>query len=204
MKFIIAKKIEMTQEYAEDGTVTPVTVLEAGPVIVTQVKTDEHDGYQAVQVGFGKRKAKNITKPVLGHLKELGPFAVLKEFRTTDTFERGQAITVDTFAAGDMVDVSGTSIGRGFAGVVKRHGFAGSPATHGHKDQLRMPGSIGAQAPQHVFKGVRMGGHMGAETVTTKNLKVVAVDSEKNIIKIKGAVPGAHGAIVTIKSAKNS
>ncbi|MFH1426198.1 MAG: 50S ribosomal protein L3 [Candidatus Kerfeldbacteria bacterium] len=207
MKFLIAKKIEMSQEYGEDGMVTPVTILQAGPVIVTQVKTDAFDGYSAVQVGFGERKEKNVSKSVKGHTKGLGTFAVLNEFRTDgseETYERGQKITADTFEAGDMVDVSGVSIGCGFAGVVKRHGFHGSPATHGHKDQNRMPGSIGAQQPQHVIKGMRMGGQMGNKNVTVKNLEIISADAKTNTVKVKGAVPGANGSIVTIKSAKSA
>jgi len=206
MNFIIGKKVGMSQVFGEDGTVTPVTVLDVTPNIVTQVKNIEKDGYNAVQLGFGARKAKNISKPVLGHLKDLGPFAVLKEFRTEEgaAFERGQEIKVDTFETGEMIDVSGVSIGRGFAGVVKRHGFAGSPATHGHKDQHRMPGSIGAQEPQHVFKGTRMGGHMGAENCTTKNLQVVKIDVEHNQLLVKGAVPGSNGGIVVVVTAKNA
>lgn len=207
MKFIVAKTIGMSQEYMEDGTVVPVTVLQAGPVTVTQVKTDETDGYTAVQVGFGTRKEKNISKPVRGHLKENGTFQVLKEFRTEGsdaTYEVGQQVTVEQFEAGEKVDVTGTSIGRGFAGVVKRHGFGGSPASHGHKDQLRMPGSIGAGEPQKVFKGMRMGGQMGNKQATVKNLEVVAIDAANNVLKVKGAVPGANGAIVFIRSARNA
>lgn len=196
----------MTQEFTEQGEVVPVTVLQAGPVTVTQVKTVETDGYTAVQVGFGTRKEKNVSKPVKGHTKDLGTFELLKEFRVEDTaeYERGNTIAADVFEAGEKVDATGVSIGRGFAGVVKRHGFGGSPASHGHKDQLRMPGSIGAQEPQHVFKGTRMGGHMGAEQVTVKNLEVVAVDAEKNEIRVKGAVPGANGGFIFIKTAKNA
>lgn len=201
MKFIIAKKVEMTQVFGEDGTATPVTILHAGPVTVTQVKTDEKDGYQAVQVGFGKKSKRQVSKPVMGHMKDLGPFAVLKEFRVnSDGYERGQSITVETFQPGDTVDITGTSIGRGFAGVVKRHGFHGSPASHGHKDQLRMPGSIGSQDPQHVFKGTRMGGRMGGETVTLKKVQVVNVDTEANTLTVKGAVPGSNGGIVFIQT----
>lgn len=205
MKFIIAKKGKMTQLYSEDGTVTPVTILEAGPVTVTQVKTDDTDGYAAVQVGFGERKEKNVSKSVLGHLQGVGPFALLKEFRVSTEdgqFEVGQVITSNTFEAGEKVDATATSKGKGFAGVVKRHGFAGGRKTHGNKDQLRMPGSIGAQEPQRVFKGMRMGGHMGAETVTTKNLEIMQVD--ENSIMIKGAIPGPVGGYVVIKTAKNS
>lgn len=206
MNFIIARKIEMSQEFGADGVVSPVTVLEAGPIVVTQVKNDESDGYSAVQVGFGSRKVKNISKPVQGHLKDLGPFKILKEFRVENDggdYKVGQEIKVDIFAPGDYVDATGTSIGKGFAGVVKRHGFHGSPASHGHKDQLRMPGSIGSQDPQHVFKGKRMGGHMGAEKVTTKNLEVVSIDVDNNRINVKGAVPGSNGSIVLLQTAKN-
>lgn len=202
MKFIIAKKIGMSQVFAQDGTVIPVTVLQAGPLTVTQVKTVENDGYQAVQVGFGSKKAKHTTKPMQGHLKDLGLFSVIKEFRTTDAYERGQQITVEQFAAGDTVDATGVSIGRGFAGVVKRHGFHGSPATHGHKDQLRMPGSLASKRQGPVAKGKRMGGHMGVDRVTIKNLTVVEIDAANNILKVKGAVPGATGAIVTVKTTK--
>lgn len=197
----------MSQQFADDGTVTPVTILQAGPIVVTQVKNAGTDGYSAVQVGFGTRKAKNIGKAVLGHIKNLGPFQVIKEFRINEgdgEFERGQTISADIFEAGEKVDVIGTTKGSGFAGVVKRHGFAGSPASHGHKDQLRMPGSIGSQDPQHVFKGTRMGGHMGSETATTKNLEVMSVDAQNNTIAVKGAVPGARGGIVLIKTAKNA
>ena len=206
MKFLITKKIEMTQEYKEDGVVVPVTILQAGPVVVTQVKSAEKDGYTAVQVGFGERKAKNVSKSVQGHTKDLGTFAVLKEFRTDAdaTFERGQTITADIFESGDMIDATGTVIGRGFAGVVKRHGFGGGKASHGHKDQLRMPGSIGAGEPQKVFKGLRMGGQMGGKGATVKNLEVISVDAANNRITVKGAVPGANGAIVYIKTAKNA
>lgn len=190
----------MSQVFTPDGTVIPVTLLEAGPIVVTQVKTKEKDGYQAVQVGFGTRKAKHVSKSVQGHLKEIGLFQVLKEFRTTDAYERGQKLTCEQFAAGDICNATGTSIGRGFAGVVKRHGFHGSPATHGHKDQLRMPGSLASKRQGPVAKGKRMGGHMGAEIVTIKNLEVVEIDANLNILKIKGAVPGAPGAIVTLQS----
>lgn len=206
MKFMVGKKSDMTQLYAEDGIVTPVTIVHAGPLTVTQVKTKEKDGYGAVQVGFGTRKAKRVSKPVKGHLKGKGPFAVLKEFRVgaDEQYTDGQIVTVDTFVVGDVVDVVGTSIGRGFAGVVKRHGFRGAPASHGMKDQLRMPGSLASRRQGPVKKGQRMGGHMGAERVTVKNLTVMAVYPEKNEIALKGAVPGARGGMVTITSAKNA
>lgn len=204
---MITKKIGMSQVYADDGTVTPVTILQAAPVTVVQVKTKERDGYSAVQVGYGTAKEKNVSKSVQGHVKDLGLFASLQEFRVENedhSYEKGQKIAVDVFEVGDMVDVSGTTIGRGFAGVVKRHGFAGSPATHGHKDQHRMPGSIGAQEPQRVFKGTRMGGQMGNVRKTVKNLKVIAIDLEKQQIFVKGAVPGSMGGMIRISTAKNA
>ncbi len=206
MQFTLATKKEMSQVFAEDGTVIPVTVLQAGPVMVTQVKTVEKDGYSAVQVGFGTRKEKKISKPVRGHLKGLRGFRSLQEFRVGEdaSFERGQEITVEGFEAGQKVDVQGVTIGRGFAGVVKRHNFKGGPASHGHKDQNRMPGSIGATGPQKVFKGVRMGGQMGNKNSTVKNLEVIEVDAANNTIKVKGAVPGANGAVLRIQTAKTS
>jgi large subunit ribosomal protein L3 len=176
--------------------------------VVTQVKTADTDGYQAVQVGFGTRKEKHVSKPVQGHLKGLGLFRVIKEFRSkgkdVGTFERGQKLTVDEFAAGDKVDVTGTSIGRGYAGVVKRHGFKGKRATHGTKDQLRKGGSIGSKRQGPVAPGKRMAGHMGDARVTIKNIEVVSVDGATNRMKIRGAVPGAPGAVVFIQTARNS
>lgn len=204
MKFIIAKKIEMSQEFGPEGNVIPVTVLEAGPVVVTQVKTEDTDGYQAVQVGFGTRKAKHVSKPVQGHLKDLGFFAVLKEFRSTDAYERGQKLTVESFATGEKVDVTGISIGHGNAGVVKRHGFKGKRATHGTKDQMRKSGSLASKRQGPVAPGKRMAGHMGAAQVTVKNIEVVSVDASKNRMTIRGAVPGANGAIVFIQTARNA
>jgi large subunit ribosomal protein L3 len=208
MKFIIAKKIEMSQEFAEDGNVIPVTVLEAGPVVVTQVKTNDTDGYQAVQVGFGTRKAKHVSKPVQGHLKDLGLFSVLKEFRARGgddaTYERGQKLTVESFVSGDMVDVTGVSIGHGNAGVVKRHGFKGKRATHGTKDQMRKSGSLASKRQGPVAPGKRMAGHMGASQITVKNIQVVSVDAANNRMSIRGAVPGAPGAVVFIQTAKNA
>lgn len=207
MKFLIAKKLDMTQEFTPDGTAVAVTVLEALPNIVTQVKTVAKDGYAAVQVGAGSRKEKRVSKPVVGHLHDLPLLRTLREFRiapdaTNNIPERGATITVETFSPGDVVDVVGTSHGRGFAGVVKRHGFHGSPATHGHKDQLRMPGSIGAQQPQRVRKGKRMAGRMGNQRVTTKNLTIVTVDPATNRLSVKGAVPGSRGATVLLQAAR--
>ncbi len=204
MKFIIAKKIGMTQHYSDTGAAIPVTVLQAGPITVTQVKTTSTDGYDGVQVGFGTRKASRISQAVTGHLKGTGPFAVLKEFRLspddTAQYSHGQVLTAEIFSAGDKVKATGTSIGRGFAGVVKRHGFAGSPATHGHKDQLRRSGSVGAQEPQRVFPGTRMAGRMGGSQASVRNLEVVHVDTVTGQVMVRGAVPGAAGSIVCLQS----
>ena len=190
----------MTQTWTEKGRVVPVTVLEAGPCVVTQVKTKEKDGYAAVQIGFGIKKAKNASKALKGHYKELTPSRFVKEFRgeASEGMARGSQIDVSVFAAGDIVKVIGVSKGKGFQGVVKRHKFHGHPATHGHKDQLRMPGAIGAGGLQHVRKGMRMAGRMGGEQITVRNLKVVSVDKEKNHLILKGAVPGARNSLVTI------
>jgi len=198
MKFILGKKIEMSQRFKEDGTVIPVTLIVAGPCKITQVKTKEKDGHDAVQIGFDI--VKKVNKPKKGHLKDLENFRYLREIRVekVEEYKRGQDIIVSTFAPGDKVKVIGTSKGRGFAGVVKRHGFHGGPASHGHKDNLRMPGSIGAGGVQRVFKGVRMAGRMGNQRVTVKNLEVIEVDPKNNLLVLKGAVPGARGALVLI------
>lgn len=198
MKFILAKKLEMSQVFRPDGTVIPVTLVQAGPCIVTQVKSNETDGYSAVQVGF--LNAKRVSQPKEGHLKELPKLKILREFRTDEvSVERGGTIEASVFAPGDIVDVTGESKGKGFQGVVKRYHFRGHPSTHGHKDQLRMPGSSGAGGVQHVFKGTRKPGHMGDETVTVKNLQVVEL-RDNGIIALKGAVPGARNAILEIRS----
>lgn len=188
----------MTQKFRDDGTVVPVTLVEAGPCVVTQVKTNDKEGYTAVQVGFGT--AKKLSKPQAG-LKELGSPKLLKEFRLSSTdLKRGDKIECSSFAVGDVIEVTGISKGKGFQGVVKRHHFHGHPATHGTKDAARMPGSIGSGGNQRVFKGLRMGGHMGLDQVTLKNLEIVDIDKEKNILAVKGAVPGGRGAILFIKS----
>ena len=205
MKFIIGKKLEMTQIFKEDGTVVPVTKVQAGPCIAVQVKSADKDGYTAVQFGYGTRKKKNIAKPQLGQMKELGDFQYLREMRIKDAkkekneFERGQIINVTSFVNGDIIDAIGVSKGRGFQGVVKRHHFHGAPASHGHKDQLRRSGSVGPKGPAHVFKGTRMGGQMGDEQVTAKNLEIAQVDAENNILYVRGAVPGARNGLVIIK-----
>ncbi|MFA6603664.1 MAG: 50S ribosomal protein L3 [Patescibacteria group bacterium] len=200
MKFIIAKKIEMSQRFRADGTVVPVTLLQAGPCVVTQVKTQEKDGYTAVQLGLGKDKDPN--KPQSGHMKPAGEMCkIIREFRVDGPTELTVGAKVDAaqFNAGEFVGVSGVSKGKGFQGVVKRHHFRGGPASHGHKDNLRMPGSIGSGGMQRVLKGLRMGGHMGSDSVTVKNLEVIEVDAANNILAVKGAVPGARGAVLLVE-----
>lgn len=199
MKFIIGRKQNMTQIFRQDGTVIPVTRIQAGPVTVTQVKLS--GGKQvAIQVGF-ETTTKTVSKPLQGHLKGLPIFKVLKEFQVTQPVERGDVITAETFTPGEHVDAIGTSKGKGFAGVVKRHHFRGGPASHGHKDNLRSPGSIGAGGVQRVFKGMRMAGHMGDARVTVKNLEIVAVDPATNDIFVKGAVPGAFNGLIVLQGA---
>jgi large subunit ribosomal protein L3 len=195
---LIGRKLGMTQVFDEAGEVHPVTVIECGPNVVTQVKTSETDGYEAVQLGFGLDK--RLNKPEQGHRKASGfQSRVLREVKADDTgtFEVGQVIKVDAFATGELVDVTGTSKGRGFQGGVKRHGFKGGPRTHGQSDRLRAPGSIGATStPGRVFKGLRMAGHMGAERVTVQNLRVIRVDSERNILLVEGSIPGPNNGLV--------
>ena len=200
MKVIIGTKIGMTQIIAEDGTVTPVTILQAGPATVTQVKTVETDGYNAVQLGYGQ--GKNLSKSVSGHVKQAGVTPkVLKEFRTEDTpdYKTGDTLTVESFELGDKVTVTGTSKGKGFAGTVKRWNFNESRNTHGFKGNIRRVGSIGSMYPQKVFKGKRMPGRMGHDQVTVKNLVVSYIDKDNNILGVKGAVPGPNKGIVTVE-----
>ena len=195
----------MTQVFSEDGVLTPVTVLQAGPCVVTQVKTVENDGYSAVQVGFGDIREKLVNKPKKGHFAKAGVTAkrFLKEFRLEDaeSYTLGQEIKADVFAAGDKVDATAKSKGKGFQGVVKRHGFGGvGQTTHGQHNRARKPGSIGACSyPAKVFKGLRMGGQMGNERVTAQNLQVLKVIPEHNLLLIKGSVPGYKGSIVIIE-----
>ncbi len=204
MKFILGKKLEMTQVW-QGEKVVPVTKVAAGTCVITQVKSEASDGYKALQVGFGVRKEKNINKPQKGHTKGLGNFAKLKEFRfeaeEINNIKRGDKIDINSFAEGDKIQVVAVSKGKGFQGVVRRHGFKGSKKTHGNKDQLRMPGSIGATGPAHVFKGTRMAGRMGNDQVTVTNLEVIKLDLENNIIYIKGAVPGARNGLVMVAGA---
>ena len=203
MKFTLAKKIQMSELFDAEGNVIPVTVLSAGPLTVVQVKTVERDGYAALQAGFGEKKAKNITKAELGHFKNLGNFRHLSEFRNADgAYNPGDKIDISVFKPGERVQVSGISKGKGFQGVVKRHGFHGGPRTHGQKHSEREPGSIGATWPQRVLKGKRMAGRMGGEIVTVKNLEVMKVEPEKNLLYIKGALPGRRGTLLKIVSVK--
>ncbi|TAL49332.1 50S ribosomal protein L3 [Patescibacteria group bacterium] len=205
MKFLLAKKQKMTQVFSDEGKVIPVTVLSANPSVVTQVKTKERDGYIAVQLGFGVRKEKRIPKPERGHFKGLGNFAQVKEFSSRGEpmeLNVGDKIDVSIFSPGDTVAVSAISKGKGFQGVVRRHGFAGGSRTHGQKHSEREPGSIGGGLRTRVPKGMRMAGRMGGERVTVKNLTVVQVDPEQNLLLVGGAVPGRKGTLVEIRSTK--
>ncbi len=210
MKGLIGIKVGMTQVFDESGVVTPVTIVQAGPCYVVQVKNDDNDGYSAIQLGFGDVSEKRLTKGQRGHLglgkkgSEIPAVRHLREFRTSnvDGYEVGQQLTVSQFEIGDAVDVTGKSKGKGFAGGVKRHHFKGGVKTHGQSDRHRAPGSIGSATEMaRVPKGRRMAGHMGNERQTAQNLKVVRIDNERNLIAIKGAVPGAKGGLVIIRDA---
>jgi len=194
----------MTQFFAEDGTSYPATIVQADPCTVTQVKTVETDGYNAIQLGAGRRKAKNVNKAQLG-LWGSKVYQVVREFRLTETNPDTKAgdilVSTDIFEVGDKIHVTGTSKGKGFQGVVKRHGFAGGRRSHGQKHSEREPGSIGSTGPQRVFKGTRMGGRMGSDRTTVKNLRVLNIDKDSNQIIIKGALPGRRGTILEIRSA---
>ena len=204
MKGILGKKIGMTQIFTEHGEVIPVTVVEAGPVVVTQIKTTENDGYTAIQVGFQDAKEKSLNKPQKGHLAAANTLKKhLKEFRvdSVEEYTVGQEIKADLFAAGELIDVTGISKGKGFQGPIKRHGQSRGPETHGSRYHRR-PGSMGACSyPGRVFKNKKLAGHMGSVKVTVQNLEVVKVDADKNLILVKGAIPGAKGSVVTIKEA---
>jgi large subunit ribosomal protein L3 len=202
---LLGRKLGMTQVWTDDNRVVPVTVLAANTNVVTQIRTPETDGYSAVQLGFGEIAGRKVTKPQSGHFAKAGvtPRRELVEIRTSDVsgYELGQEISPEIFAAGEKVDVTATSKGKGFAGVMKRHGFAGVSASHGSHRNHRKPGSIGGCAtPGRVFKGLRMAGHMGTDTITVQNLSVHAVDVEKGVILVKGAVPGPKGSLVVIRS----
>lgn len=190
----------MTNVFDEDGIVYPVTVVNAGPLVVTQVKTLETDGYDSVQFGYGERKESNISKAVKGHTKDLGNFEALKENRVNETdLKVGDKVDVSAFEEGDKVTISSISKGKGFQGVVKRWNFAGGRRSHGNKHHERTPGSIGATGPQRVLKGLKMAGRMGSDRITVKNLKIVKVDKDTNQLYIKGAVPGKRGTLVEIR-----
>ena len=206
VKGILGTKLGMTQVWDADNKVVPVTAIKAGPCVVTAIRTPETDGYSAVQFGYGAIDPRKVTRPMKGHYAKSGaaPRRYLVELRTGDAseYELGQEVTADTFEAGQQVDVTGTTKGKGFAGVMKRHGFSGQKASHGAHRIHRAPGSIGACAtPARVFKGLRMAGRMGGETQTTQNLTVQAVDAEKGILLIKGAIPGNKGGLVFIRNA---
>ena len=207
MKGILGKKLGMTQIFTEEGIVVPVTVVEAGPNVVTQVKTVEKDGYNAIQVGFEDAKEKSLNKPQKGHLAAANVLKKhLKEFRvdSVEEFTVGQEIKADIFAAGEKIDVTGTSKGKGFQGPIKRHGQSRGPESHGSRYHRR-PGSMGACSfPGRVFKNKKLAGHMGSVKVTVQNLEVVRVDADKNLILVKGAIPGPKGSMVTIKEAVKS
>ena len=220
MKGILGKKVGMTQIFDEKGEIVPVTVIEAGPCYVTQIKSSDQDGYDAVQLGFGGTKEKHLTRGGMGHLglvkpsekhanrrkiEGVPPVRFLREFsiKGDEELTLGQKITADVFVIGDHVDVIGTSKGKGFAGNVKRHHFSGGPRTHGQSDRQRAPGSIApTTSPGKVHKGKRMAGHMGDARVTAQNLKVVMVDAERNLIAVCGPVPGAAGSLVMVKQAR--
>ena len=206
VKGLLGTKLGMTQLWDENNRVVPVTVVAAGTNVVTQVRTPATDGYNAIQVGFGEIEGRKVTKPSAGHFDKAGvtPRRHLAEIRTADaaSYQVGQELGLELFAAGDDVDVTGTSKGKGFAGTMKRHGFSGVGASHGAHRNHRKPGSIGACAtPGRVFKGTRMSGRMGSDTVTTQNITVHAVDTEKGLILLKGAVPGPKGGLLVIRSA---
>ena len=205
---ILGRKLGMTQVWGEDDTIVPVTVIQAGPCVISQVKTTETDGYEAVQIGFGAVSDKKLTKALKGHFAKADVAAkkVLRDFRLEDlsALPVGEIIKADTFTAGDKVDVCGTSKGKGYAGVMKRYGFRGGPGGHGAHFH-RAPGSVGQCAtPSRVFKGLRLPGHMGCDTVTVKNLELVGVDEDQNLIMVKGAVPGGVNGIVRVRIAQTN
>jgi large subunit ribosomal protein L3 len=202
---LLGRKLGMTQVFGKTGEAHPVTVIEAGPCVVTQVKTKEKDGYEAVQIGYGA--AKRLNQPMRGHLKKLGDFRELREFRVDDPSEHkvGERVGVELFEEGDYVDVTGISKGRGFAGGVRRYGFRGGPKTHGQSDRQRAPGSIGAgTTPGRVFKGLRMAGHMGAERVTVSHLRVVESNPARGLLLVEGSVPGPRQGLLHIRHSKKT
>ncbi|OGP52799.1 MAG: 50S ribosomal protein L3 [Deltaproteobacteria bacterium RBG_13_52_11] len=206
LKGIIGRKLGMTQVFGDNGNVIPITVIEAGPCAITQIKTKEKEGYNALQLGFMKKKPQRVNRPLSGHFQKsgTGPFYFLKEFRVDESGEYtvGQEITLETFTVGDVVDITGISKGRGFAGVIKRHGFRGSHASHGTHEYFRHGGSIGSNTfPGRTFKGKRMPGHYGNSRVTVQNFKIIDIKPENNLLLIKGAIPGSINSIVIIREA---
>ncbi len=206
IKGILGRKLGMTQIFDEENRVVPVTVVEAGPCVVTQIRTEETDGYSAIQIAYGEIDPRKAKKPQAGHYKKAGqnPRRHVAEIRMDDTsaYELGQEVTVNIFEGDTVVDVAGTTKGKGYAGAMKRHGFAGQGAAHGNQASHRRVGSIGGCAtPGRVFKGTRMAGRMGGNRVTTQNLKIQRIDGDSNLLLIKGAIPGAKGSLVTVKTA---
>ncbi len=203
MKFILGTKQNMVQYFTPEGRSLPATLIDAGPAMVVQVKNKETDGYNAVQVGYGEQKLIRISKPKTGHLKGLGNFKHLKEFRLTDeevkNMKPGDTLLVSGFEKGDTVQITGVSKGKGFQGVVKRHGFHGGPRSHGQKHSEREPGSIGGGLRTRVPKGMRMAGRMGSDVITIKNLQVLEIDQENNKLLIKGAIPGRRGTLIQVR-----
>lgn len=205
MKFILGTKERMTQVFDTDGVAYPATILRVSPATISQVKTAEKDGYEAIQIASGEQKVHRMNKAEMGHLG--GAYKNVMEFRPREThkesvqgLEKGGTLDASVFSVGDMIVVSAISKGKGFQGVVKRHGFRGGPGSHGMKHTLRTPGSIGATGPQRVFKGVRMAGRMGSDRITVKNLKVLAIDTKENILLVSGAVPGRRGTLVEVRN----
>ena len=201
---LLGRKLGMTQTFRPDGTVEPVTVIQAGPCVVTQIRTITNDGYEAVQLGFGEKK--HLNKPERGHLHDYGALRYLREFRgPIEGVQVGQRIGPEVFEEGSRVDVTATSKGRGFAGVVKRHGFHGGPKTHGQSDRHRAPGSIGSgTTPGRVFRGMKMAGHMGAERVTVQSLEIMKCDPARGLLLVKGSVPGARNGLLYIRSSQRA
>ena len=200
LRGFLGKKIGMSQVFRDNGELVPVTVIQAGPCAITQIKSEDTDGYNAVQIGFGATK--KLNKPERGHLKNSEPVKHLREVKADNLqdYSIGQQISVDIFAVGEKIDIIGTTKGRGFAGSMKRHGFGGGPRTHGQSDRSRAPGSIGGgTTPGKVYKGMKMAGHMGNEQVTVKNLEIVQIDQDRNLLVVKGGVPGAPNGLLVIR-----
>lgn len=206
-KGILGKKVGMTQIFTDNGLAIPVTVIEAGPCVVVQKKTMETDGYQAIQIGFGEKRERLFTKPLKGHFTKnnVRPLRFLRELKVEDpdSYQVGQEIKADIFAQGEKVDIVGTTKGKGFAGGIERHGFHRGPMAHGSKYHRR-PGSLGAKGPARVFKGRKLPGHLGAERVTVQNLEIVKVDADRNLLAVRGAIPGPKGGLVIVQPSSKS